>query len=335
MILTKAEVLLTRRCNLRCQNCGVIKERRSEMSLEQWCEAFDIIYDLGATFIALYGGEPLEVSKKKLLGIVQHLAGKRRPGRDFTIISNGVKLTDSYADELIQAGLQSWTSSVDAISPKNKELGNQCMTVKTQAGIAALKLMKSKGVRDTCGIITVTAKNLDRVVETVEWLSANGHWAGIDVIHYQRGDDKFNFSAPPEEMADLVLRDEHRPKLKEISDFLIVNHKRLLVFPTPKVLAMWPKEGVDLNWRCAPASITVDSDGTLGLCDDRFTGHTRAFNILKLKDPDELAAFEFVYRRGIKSCPGCFWSTHVMAVDALNDPKLRAHYVHQINPGDL
>lgn len=348
--ITKAEVLLTRRCNIACATCEVIHPDLTarELSTAQWQQAFDIVYDqLGATFIALYGGEPLELGEEKLLEIVKHLVKWRSEDRGFTIISNGIKLSRRYAEELVAAGLDSWTSSVDTAEVAFRtHVGDVSMAAKVTGGLRALGWFKELGIRDTCGIVTVTARNLAQIIPTVKWLTAHGHWAGIDLLHYQRGDGQYSFSSTPEQMEKfgLMLKPEHLPQLTEIADWLIAHHEELLVFPTKHVLEMWkdPAYSIDLTWKCSPAhALTIDSDGSIGLCDDRMPTHwdgertAEPWSIFDLADRGVWDEFVAWYAKDLEHCKGCFWSTHVMAVDALNDDRLRRHYIHRVTPAEL
>jgi MoaA/NifB/PqqE/SkfB family radical SAM enzyme len=361
--ITKAEVLITRRCNIKCGTCKVIEPALDakgnptidlgEMSPREWHDAFDTIYNrLGATFIAIYGGEPMAYGHSRLCEVIESLSWHCRNGdKGFTVISNGIGLTESKARDLVAAGLDSWTSSVDTWTPRVNEIGDKYMQAKSQTGLSAIELMAGiPGVRDTCGIVTVTARNLAEVVPTVEWLCARGHWVGIDLLHYQRGDGEYSFSTTREQMEPLglLLRREHLTELAQVADYLIANHERLKVFPTKPVLEMWknPDYSIDLKWKCKPAhAITVDFDGSIGLCDDRmptaWKGDRapaqlgRAWHINDLREDAVWDDFVSWYAHDLEKCSGCFWSTHVMAVDAMNDAALREHYMHRRLPGEL
>ena len=369
-LITKAEVLITRRCNIQCGTCRVIEPAldlfgkptmgaHAEMSVERWCRAYDVIFDcMGASFSAIYGGEPLVFGDDKLCEIFKHLAKKRNGQRDFSIISNGIGLNRTRAQRFLRAGLESWTSSVDCYT--EEELGDKHMNGKTRAGLRALELTKQLGYRDTMAIVTITARNLDYVIPTVEFLCKQGHWVGIDVLHYQRGDGQYTFSSTREQMFKMgvLLGPGHMDKLSSIADTLMERHSDLLVFPTMRVLEMMKEQryAVDLTWKCTPAhAITVDYNGLIGLCDDRMpTGYSderrklavrmnparRAWHILDfelegkklLKQWDRFLRW---YAADLKHCDGCFWMTHVLTVDALRDSKLREHYIHHRTPGQL
>ncbi len=329
-----------------------------EMETEQWRQAFDVVYDkLGGTFVALYGGEPLVYGDDRLEEIIKILAAKRDDIRDFTIISNGIGFNKKRAARFVEAGLQSWTSSIDT-SERGADIGDKYMNAKTSSGLKALAIMKNEfDLRDTCGIVTVTAKNLDQIIPTVRWLCDNGHWVGIDLLHWNRGDGEYTFSSEKSDMdmLGLTLREEHMDKLAEVADYLIEHHEELLVFPTKRVLEMWkdPSFSIDLGWKCEPGhALTIDSNGQIGLCDDRMPNRYgeerrkllpkgRPWHILDFdKETDPLVRKEwdsFIdwYRKDLKRCDGCAWSTHVMAVDALHDEKLRSHYVHKTTPAEL
>ncbi len=346
--ITKAEVLITRECNLSCSSCGLIHDRVPDMEPEQWARVWKIVYEkLGASFIAIYGGEPLVYGIDRLVQVVRDLSRYRRKDRDFTIISNGLGLTDEYADRLAAAGLQSWTSTVDTVLAHRRDH----MDYKTAAGHRALDKFRKRGIRDTCGIVTVTARNLGEVIPTIDALCSQGSWVGLDLIHHQRGDGEYSFSSDAEHMPDLVLTREHLPQLQRVAEKILGAYEDLLVFPTKRVLEMWKQAeyAVDLSWKCTPGhAVTIDADGSLGLCDDRLPqkmGPARKkalqrpqpWSVFDLEEASEALWEEFLswYGRDLAHCEGCFWSTHVMAVDARHDPNLREHYVHNRKPHEL
>lgn len=361
--VTKAEVLLTRRCNIQCGTCRVIDPARDEtgqpriadgeMSVAEWKRAFDVVYGkLGASFVALYGGEPLVYGDDKLIPIIRHLASHRSEVNDFTIISNGIGLTQARAEAFVAAGLDSWTSSVDAVGLR--EVGDKYMNAKTPAGLRALARMAQLGVRDTMAIITVTRKNLDHVHDAARQLTALGHWIGIDLLHYQRGDGEFTFSTSRDEMESigLTLTLEDMPRLRALSAVLIHDYDNLRLFPSKEVIAGWadPRLSIELGWKCVPGhSITIDFDGSIGLCDDRMpTGYgdsrmalaeshnpaRRPWHIHDFDLGDPLLTLRWEdfmrwYAEDLDMCSGCYWSTHCMAVDAMRSTSLRKRYAHK------
>lgn len=332
MNLIKAEVLLTRRCNLKCKSCKVIRKDKKEMDLKEWKKAFNIIYsDLGASFIALYGGEPLVLEEKKLLGIIEHLSGWRDRGKDFTIISNSLLATPKKLKKMIKAGLDSYTASIDTLSKKDELNMDNDAKAKSQEGLSTLLYLKDK-IRDTCGIVTITKKNIDDVYNTIKFLSSHGIWAGIDVLHYDKGG--CNFSSKKEIMKDLLITREDMPRMIKLADNILKNYNHLLVFPTKKIIQMWknPKYVVDLNWKCSkPVCLTLECNGELLECDEFQGSRIKKYSIFDL--PTKWLNLQKDYMNDVSmECKGCFWSTHVMACqERMLSGEGRNYYSHHKN----
>lgn len=352
--VTKAEVLLTRRCNLRCTHCAISnrKWKLREMGLHEWLRAFNIIYTkLGASFIALYGGEPLLLDRDKLLAIVRNLSGYRSKDRDFTLISNGTLLTVSYAEELVRAGLGSWTASVDTVYDR-RSLSDRSQRSRAAFGLASLEEMRRQGVRNTMGIVTVHALNLGGVLRTVEELAHGGHCSHVELVHCNRGDGEYSFSADREALskAGMLLTEDHYNQLCDLSDELLLRREELRVFTSAEVLRKWKDRSVSLGlgWKCGLChAITVDCDGSIGLCDDRlpaamgvgrrllFEGgaynpwHILEFDVSGQDLEEAWRSFREWYKGDLENCGGCFWGTHVMATAAQHSPQLRREFIHQ------
>ena len=327
--ILKSEVLLTRRCDLKCPYCKIIKKQKEELTTAEWLEAFRIIYDdLGASFIAIYGGEPLVVGKEKLKSIIKYL-NTFRPKKSYTIISNCMQLDEEYIKELVDIGLDSWTSSVDTI---NFDSMSTLERKKSEKGLWALEKFNELGVRDTCNIITVTKENIKDIPETVEYFSSKGIWTGLDFIHFDKGG--YNFSCAKDSASNLYFTRNDLPLIQEIADKLIIMKKKgALIFPTYEVLEMWkkPQYSIDLDWKCyEPVCITLDSDGSLLECDEFQGSRIKKWNIFDLYGAKKWDEFAKDYMNDVVyECRGCFWSTHVMAMDIFGKKDGIKYYQHE------
>ncbi len=331
--ILKAEVLITRRCNLKCKSCKVINKaipQSNELSLKLWNKTFNIIYDdLGADFIAIYGGEPMILGKEKLGIIVKNLS-KHRPEKSYTIISNSIGLTDEYQNYLIEQGLDSWTASVDTLNPND---GNDKYSkAKSKTGLDALLRFQKKNLRDVCGIITVTKKNIKEVPDTVKFLTDLNIWCGLDLIHYDKtGYD--NFSTKRESMLDLVFEHNDLPLISETADKLIQLKKEgALIFPTFETLENWKdsRYSIDLNWKCGePKAICVDANGEVYSCDQFQGSRLKHYTIFDL--PKKWEQFKKDYIEDVRNeCLGCFWSTHTMLYEKkFKEGNGKAYYQHE------
>jgi len=330
--ITKAEILITRKCNLACKYCQVIKKQHAtELSTEEWFKTFDIIYNkLNADFIAIYGGEPLMLGKEKLGDIVENLSSYR-PKKSYTIISNSINLNDDYQNYLISKGLDSWTASVDTLN--SNDGCDKYSKAKSKTGLDALLRFQQKGLRDVCGIITVTKKNIKTIPDTVKFLTDLGIWAGIDLIHYAKNNND-NFSAPREQMEDLVFSHSDISLIQNTADKLIkLKQNGALIFPTYETLEAWKdsRYSIDLNWKCGePKAITVDSNGELYECDQFQGSRLKKYTIFDL--PDKWKDFKQDYIEDVRrECLGCFWSTHKMLYEKeFMDENGSKYYQHEI-----
>lgn len=335
--IVKAEVLITRRCNLRCKTCQVIHPKLPqgrELTSQEWDKAFDIVYNkLGADFIAVYGGEPLILGRNKLGNIIESLA-KHRPKKSFTIISNSVGLKEEDMDYFMNRGLDSWTASVDCLPQGNS--ADKFTKAKSQVGLSTLLKFKEKGLRDTCGIITVTKKNLLQVPETTKFLTDLGIWTGIDLLHYdspERLDGMDNFSTDKKYMKELLL--DNIDDVRNVASKLIQMKKEgALIFPTFKTLEAWknPNYSLNLNWSCKnlerPYLILLDADGTLGACDQFQPSELKKYSIFDM--PEKWNDFSNQYMKSIRdrNCR-CFWSTHYCLDEIANTKDGMKYYQHE------
>jgi GTP 3',8-cyclase len=113
-------VSLTDRCNLRCRYCmpreifgadHAFLEREELLSFEELTRVLSAFVDLGVSKLRLTGGEPLlRKDLPELIAMLSPLEGLR----DIALTTNGI-LLPRVADQLVAAGLQRVTVSLDAL----------------------------------------------------------------------------------------------------------------------------------------------------------------------------------------------------------------------------
>ncbi len=113
-------VSLTDRCNLRCRYCmpreifgadHAFLDREELLSFEELTRVLSAFVDLGVSKLRLTGGEPLlRKDLPELIAMLSPLSGLR----DIALTTNGI-LLPRVADELVAAGLQRVTISLDAL----------------------------------------------------------------------------------------------------------------------------------------------------------------------------------------------------------------------------
>ncbi len=185
-ILT-VNLILTRRCNLRCSYCRIIKNydeyvapafQSAIKTLSDWKEIISTIYSLNPyVFLIFTGGEVLTAFPfgdfVELVRWLGQFASSIRP-IPYAFISNSLLLTESKARKLVEAGLLNWSTSVDSLEeiPFDKDIGK-----KSHAGLKWLLWFKEHGVKDLVAIITCTKANYHEAPEIIRRLSNLGIWS--------------------------------------------------------------------------------------------------------------------------------------------------------------
>ena len=316
----ESSVYLTRKCNLACQYCKVIKTTLpEELTTEQWLEAFDIMESLGIRFINIAGGEPTIL--KGLGDMVTHL---NNSSMRYSVVSNSV-FNERKLDELVNAGLRTFVASIDVIEDENDDLGS---IRKSGAGLKMLKKLKERGVPELCGNIVITGQNIDQVMPVVHHLNDNGFWVSVCPIVWGKGDNWGEI-----EIADqsTKLNMAHKEKLEKIAEELLEMKKNgALILSTEKYIRGMATYGTSGSWKCYqekqspyPPRLFVDADGSIMSCIN-YRGETaKRYSIFDFRDPAVYEEFIHQWWKDVSDCAGCYWSTMYMA-------KERQDMVHRI-----
>lgn len=332
MKIVKVEYLISPYCNISCEYCKLKKKTWGKiLTLEEVKKSIDIIYNyLGAKFIAFYGKEPMELGVDYWVELCDYLRKYQKMGKGYTLITNGLKLTDEILRKLMSAGLDSLTCSVDATCEVN--WGDVNMTAKSRVGYDKLRKAKEMGIRDACGIITITHQNLDFVKRTINKLSSLGIWSSLDVIHFNKG--KYNLSPSKIGLNRYMIKITDLYKFRDLVEWIESNRSRLKVFQSIETLEKFKTSTVlDLDWKCVskefnyPTSITVGADGKLSCCDNYFHPEMEKYSIFDVENKWE--EIESCYVKSVGECSGCYWSTHKMAQEAFLNEKKLEHFIHK------
>jgi len=308
-IPTKAEILLTRGCNLQCSYCSMVQYKslgasewkaRNELSDEQWGQVPAKLAELDIPFAAIYGAEPLT----RLPALLSFISNATFP---CTVITNGLLLDKKPIKALSSAGLKSITLSDDIISSDKQ--------VTTKSSRARRLLADCLEVfEDVELIVTLTPQNLPLLVDYIMSMP-KGVYVHFDFQHHDRGQEgsKCSGETPAFQTihAELI-----RDSMKSV---LLLKQQGCRVHPSEKVLRELVKNpllALNLNWKCeAGAWVTVNSDGDVYGCDDYQPNSFRGRNILDYSEKWSWSDWVKEWGVALKKCPGCFWITHAMAVD--------------------
>lgn len=322
-MLVKAELLLTRRCNLSCKYCGIIRKGRMEVDLDKWKVGLDNLKALDCGFVAIYGGEPfLNASLGDILIYCNKI------GMLNTVITN-LTCEDRLMHFIEDGVLTSLTFSMDTVDiNKMDKRGKIGYGLFTKLG----SYLEEGKIRDIGICATVNRSNFKEIPFLIEEYTKRGFWALFDIIHYARGQ---NESKCPnrDKIEDLLFRDEDMEEVREVFGRILEMKKsgKYLIHPSERVLSMWNEKQyvLDYSWKCAyPYFVSVDCDGSMLVCDDFRDEELTKIKIWELKDRwDE---FRTKWCTVVKDSQcHCFWNTHIDAEEIALSRLSFKHYVHQ------
>lgn len=330
-----ANILLTRRCNLRCHYCNIVRDyvgmpdeykkmsyfHHNEHNLKDWINVFERLYTNNPScFCILYGGEPM--LHPDILDIVKYL---KENDYAHTIISNNS--TKQIRDKIMElynyvGTIPGFTASIDpelCMYIDNRQTDEDDSIKKTIAGFEYLKYLKRENIaEDVVAEITVSSKNIDYLYRTVKILSENGIWSSITTIDDTKN-RYYDFSNIGKN-TDLMVYPDLRTRL--IFDQI----------QKDKTLKVHMPELLDTLFNSLPArykcdiyknlhNVTIDSDQTFRLC-----LRVEGTNVSKIKvldgiDENGKVKQELIdaYEKDYKSyCGGCNWTCPMMSSSFAN-----------------
>lgn len=299
-------IYLTRSCTMHCEYCRIRNStlKRKELSVDEWKNAFKILKDLGVEFNLILGNEPLML-KDDYVKIIDFLNKDNYSYATYTTFPE--PLWGNYKQKLVDVGIKNVSGGLDYLKgPEGDILEKSCRAFK------GLKWCRDNGIPDYQGTITLTKTNIDSALDTVETLSSENLWSGVNIIHYAK-DNFFDFFPTKDEIKNLIFTDVDKPKLEILAKKLkegILEGKYKMQNP-PEYLDALVEHGINLDWHCnhkLPLIFTVDADGTMRTCGYRQGPRTGKYSIFDLENKEKLKSFMIDWSEDIKECPGCFWS---------------------------
>lgn len=273
-----ANILLTRRCNLKCDYCNIVKNYsdmpisyppmkhyvKNEASGGQWIRIIKRLCKNNPNiFLILYGGEPFLYED---LGMILDFCNKNNIA--YTVISNNTDQVQERIFALYEelGPYRGFTSSVDPIIlAEGNQSGDIC--AKSRSGLGRLAYMKDRGMADdVVAEITVTKESLSYLYDVVYELSCRGIYSSITVIDEQKS-PYYDFSNVLPDQGVMVEKDSGiRAQFDKIlnrrkSDRLKIHIPDLLnklydVLPSNMFCDIYK----DIH------NVTIDSDGLFRLC---------------------------------------------------------------------
>jgi MoaA/NifB/PqqE/SkfB family radical SAM enzyme len=162
----------TGECNARCAYCNVdatSARAERELTTKEALRLVDQVYDFGAKWFGLKGGEPL--LRKDIFEIVSYAKSK---GLNVCLLTNGCFVDGEIYDNLVKN--QVWTSvSIDGPEEINDQLRGKGSY---QKALAAIQKVSKAGILNglAAAITSVNYQHLDHVCELADKYHANFVW---------------------------------------------------------------------------------------------------------------------------------------------------------------
>jgi MoaA/NifB/PqqE/SkfB family radical SAM enzyme len=262
--LTKAEILFTRRCPLRCSGCaiyrvdekGISDHKHSDIEeapMEDWYRAIDNLSQLGCGFMAIYGAEPAQVPERIAM-FLRHADLRKIPN---SVITSGVGLSEKMLDMWWDNKLRSLTMSVDAlVDGIATQASNKSSRIKTDKAYTFLtyfidKYGKDPEFRDVEACMTLTRKNYHALPTLIQALSARGIWLHWDLVHADRG-QPYSKVETVDDLHELIFRDEDKNELRKVlEEVKSLKDKGCLIHPSKASIDVMSSDaGLSYQWQC-------------------------------------------------------------------------------------
>ena len=314
-----ANVLLTRRCNLSCSYCGIIRDHedkpeeypsisdyhKNELSASKWIEAISGIIKLSPEcFFIFYGGEPLLFD-----GIDEILDFCNTSNIAYTVISNSTGKAATNINRVFKkiGKIRGFTASVDPVIHMNNQ--DPHILTKSKSGFEILKYMKDNDMAtDIVAEITATKSSLPYLRQTVQMLTNEGIYSSITAVDIKKS-EFYDFS-------NVKDSDEMIEKNSDTRDILLGLYadNDLLIHIRETLLSLYsnlPSSYTECGLDEEVHNISIDPDGSMRLC-LRIKGiDSGKINIFDALENDVL--LEAFKKDKMSVCKGCNWTCPMMS----------------------
>lgn len=313
--------LLTRKCNLNCSYCAIVKDydikpdaypdmkyyMQNEMDTEFVIESLKRLKEHNPNmFHIFYGGEPF--LRKDLKEIIKYCNDSNIY---YTIITNNSNTVQDKIKDLIESTeIKGLTSSVDPIL-SDPDHPDKDRYIKSVAGFERLKMYKDH-VEDVVAEVTVDKRSIFLLKSLIEKLTENGISSSITFLDTAKS-IYYDFSNVTDE-EELIEPSFNLQKTLEIlrdGDYDI-HMKDTLLMDTFKILPSNLNCGIEKNVH----NLTIDADGSVRLCLRVRGTSTPQNNILDyISEDGELHPIlrEYIGYDKESYCRGCNWTCMIMS----------------------
>ena len=293
-------IFFTRKCNFNCYYCATSKvQRESDISLKQWKNIVNQIYNQGCRFITIYGGEP--TLRPDLGELLKHCIDLNM----FTlVVTNGSLLAEDLLEEFASYGYFQLGVSIDSFSETNfspKKYRPELIEL-----LHDIKEKHPDNIDYSIHIIT-NKDNIKELIPLIRTINQKLDCVfSIDPVHSSLSpDEQYQYrSYCPE----LLLKKEVMNRLRKVLEILKRQGIKIWA-PNLYYYRMNKWYHKKYSWVCDAGDFyyAIDNDGTVMLCEDVNT--TIPFNeFIKLPHKQrvkKIKEFMFEYCECFKPC---YWN---------------------------
>jgi len=332
--------LLTRRCNLSCDYCGIVRNIqgkpqsypkmkhyvKQEMSTEYVIETLKRLKKHNPNaFMIFYGGEPF---LRKDLHMIVNFCNDN--DIHYTIITNNSDAIQPAIEKFMSKvdHVKGFTSSIDPLILNDESKSDTDRYKKCIAGLE--RLQKYKGViNDLVAEITVDDTNIDHLYPLVKMLTEKGINSDITTIDIAK--NKFYDFSNITSMNGLVHKTD---KVKDIFNKIIEDKLDVHMADTllPKIWDILPAN-LDCGIQDNVHNMTIDADGSVRLClriRGIMTPNMKAYDCF-LSDSYELhpSYKKMIFLDKVNHCQGCNWTCMLHSKLTSDNPDLLNDLLHK------
>ncbi|MFX1502704.1 MAG: radical SAM protein [Promethearchaeota archaeon] len=297
---TYVSIFFTRKCNFNCYYCATSKsECEPDISLKQWKNIVNQIYNQGCRYITIYGGEP--TLRSDLGELLKHCIDLEM----FThVVTNGTLLNKDLLEEFASFGYFLLGISIDSFKKTNytpKKYRPELIDL-----LHDIKERYPESI-DYCFHIINTEENIKELIPLIRTINSRLDCRfSIDPVHSsKKSSEQYNYrSYCPE----LLLKKETMSRLRAVVQNL-KKHGIQLMSPNIYYYFMDKWYQNKYFWKCDAGDLyyAIDNDGTVMLCEDvktpiKFNEFIKLEHKLRVK---RLNYYKFDYCDCFKPC---YWN---------------------------
>ena len=256
---------MTNRCNSDCEYCShavsnTANEAKSDIPLELVQKTIAEAGALGATAMAINGGEPL--MREDVLDIVRTTIDN---GIVPVLMTNGILLPKHWRD-LGEAGLRYVIISFDSIRPEIYEKQRGQSFERALAGIEAARSMMEEfpGTRVHVSAV-LTRDNVDDFIDLVKFMSERG--IAVQISPYHHYNDRKRDEISIEDRAEIEALTERLLRMKHEEGYLIASSTGFIEHLT-EFFANRRRVPADYRCEIGYTNLFIDAYGNVRPCWD-------------------------------------------------------------------